>query len=179
MVVTPFNVWHKPFNPIARENARSGLTVAFGGERKMNLRERLLAKIKAQVDVDSDTPPVVTLDEFFTGNTDEECIAPNQVGDGRPPLAEFYARFKEIQKRADVQGVFVGIHGDWTEALKYPQLWPAAENVHIYTTATAEEVEEWIDGLASDGAGEGWPYGMHPSAPQPAPEYRVITLYWD
>jgi hypothetical protein len=145
----------------------------------MSSREQLLAKIRSQADQDSDTPPVVTLDEYFMGNADEECIAPNQVGDGRPPLADLYARFKEIQNRSDVQGVFVGIHGDWIEALKHPQVWPAAENVHIYTTASADEVEEWISGLASDGAGGGWPYGMHPAAPQPSPGYRVVTVYWD
>jgi len=145
----------------------------------MSSRERLLAKIQMQADQDPETPPVVALDEYFTGNTDEECIAPNQVGYGRPPLAEFYARFKQIQGRADVQGVFVGIHGDWTEALKSPDCWPAAENIHIYTTASAEEVEEWIAGLESDGAGEGWPYGMHPAAPKTNAGYRVITVYWD
>jgi hypothetical protein len=150
-----------------------------GEEHIMNTREQLLAKIQAQVDQDPDTPPVVTLDEYFVGNTDEECIAPNQVGYGRPPLADFYAKFKEIQKRPNVQAVLVGIHGDWIEALKYPESWPAAENIHIYTTSSAEEVEGWISGLESDGAGEGWPYGMHPAAPKPNPGYQVITVYWD
>lgn len=64
----------------------------------MNARERLLAKIQTQAEQDSDTPPVVTLDDYFSDNTDEECIAPNQVGYGRPPLADFYARFKAIQQ---------------------------------------------------------------------------------
>ena len=145
----------------------------------MSTRQQLLAKIQSQADQDSETPPVVMLDEYFAGNTDEECIAPNQVGDGRPPLSDFYATFREIQEKPNVQAVLVGIHGDWSEALKYPESWPAAENIHIYTTASAEEVEEWIAGLASDGAGEGWPYGMHPAAPKPKPGYRVITVYWD
>ena len=35
-------------------------------------------------------PPVVTLDDYFTGNSEEECIAPNQVGFGRSPLADLY-----------------------------------------------------------------------------------------
>jgi hypothetical protein len=62
---------------------------------------------------------VVTLDEYFTGNTDEECVAPNQVGYARPALAELYARFKAIQQKSNVQAVLMGIHGDWTESLKY------------------------------------------------------------
>lgn len=145
----------------------------------MNTREQLLAKIRAQAEQDPDTPPVVMLDEYFNGNTNEGCIAPNQVGYGRPALAEFYARFKEIQQRPSVQAVLVGIHGDWTEALTHPEIWPAAENIHIYTAASADEVEKWIAGLESDGVGEGWPYGMHPAAPRPNPGYQVITVYWD
>lgn len=145
----------------------------------MSAREELLAKIQMQSEQDPGTPPVVMLDEYFDGNTDEECIAPNQVGYGRPPLVEFYARFRQIQARPNVQSVLVGIHGDWDEAFEYPDVWPAAENIHIYTTASAAEVEEWISGLGSDGAGEGWPYGMHPSAPQLNAGYQVITVYWD
>jgi hypothetical protein len=145
----------------------------------MNKREELLANIQRQVEQDSGPPPVVTLDEYFEGNTDEECIAPNQWGYGRPPLSDLYAVFKKIQDKANVQAVLVGIHGDWVEALKYPESWPSAENIHIYTTASAEEVESWISGLESDGAGEGWPYGMHPAAPKPSSGYEVITVFWD
>jgi predicted SnoaL-like aldol condensation-catalyzing enzyme len=145
----------------------------------MNAREALLATIQAQAALDPETPPVVTLDEYFADNRDEECIAPNQVGDGRPILADFYSHFQRIQAQSNVQIVLVGIHGDWVEALKYPDMWPAAENIHIYTSASADEVEEWISGLAADGAGEGWPYGKHPAAPEPTPGFKVITVYWD
>jgi hypothetical protein len=145
----------------------------------MDMRDALFAKIQTQYDADPAPPPVVTLDDYFTGNTDEESIAPNQVGDGRPPLAELYARFKTIQHKPTVQAVLVGIHGDWRTSRKHPQLWPPAENVHIYTTASVKEVEAWISGLAADGAIEGWPYGMHPSAPQPNPGYQVFSVCWD
>jgi hypothetical protein len=72
------------------------------------MRDALLAKIQAQYDADPAPPPVVTLDDYFTGT------------DGRPPLAELYARFKSIQHKPTVQPVLVGIHGDWTEARKHP-----------------------------------------------------------
>jgi len=143
------------------------------------MRDQLLAKIQAQYEEDSDVPPVVGLDEYFAGNTEEECIAPNQVGYGRPPLAEIYSRFRQIQQRPDVQEVLVGIHGDWVEAIDDPDMWPAAENVHIYTTASSDEVEEWIAGLEADGAIEGWPYGKHPSAPPLKPGFKVFTVCWD
>jgi hypothetical protein len=56
----------------------------------MNGRDALLAKIRAQYDADPAPPPVVALDDYFIGNTDESSIAPNQ--------AERYARFKSIQR---------------------------------------------------------------------------------
>jgi hypothetical protein len=145
----------------------------------MSTRDKLLAKIQAQHEENPAVPPVVTLDEYFTGNAQEDCIAPNQVGYGRPCLADLCSRFREIQQKANVQAVVVGIHDDWTEALEHPDVWPAAENVHIYTTASRREVEAWISGLEADGAIEGWPYGMHPSAPQPKPGYQVFSVCWD
>lgn len=143
------------------------------------MRDRLLTRIQAQYDEDSRSPPVVSLDEFFAGNRDEECIAPNQVGYGRPALADLYARLTEIQRKPNVQAVLVGIHSDWIDATRDSKLWPAAENVHIYTTASLEEVESWISGLAADGAVEGWPYGMHPSAPKLDPGFKVFSVCWD
>ncbi len=124
-------------------------------------------------------PPVVALEEYFAGNTDESSIAPNQFGYGRPSLAEMWARFREIQQKPNVQAVLVGIHDDWVEAKTEPDVWPAAENVHIYTSASSEEVERWIEGLEADGAVEGWPYGMHPAAPKLDPGFEVFSVCWD
>ncbi len=143
------------------------------------MRDQLLAKIQAQHKQDAKKPAVVGLDEYFEGNTDEESIAPNQVGYGRPSLSDLYVRFRQIKQRPDVQDVLVGIHGDWIEAIDDPDLWPAAENIHIYTSASSEEVRKWIAGLEADGPIEGWPYGKHPSAPTPKPGFKVFTVCWD
>jgi hypothetical protein len=143
------------------------------------MRERLLAEIELQVASDPDAPPVVGLDEYFAGNTDEECIAPNQLGYGRPTIAEIYDHFKQIQQRDDVQCVLVSLHPDWEEANKDTKAWPAAENVHIYTTATVDEVEGWIVGMEADGAIEGWGYRVHKAAPPIKPGYKVFTVCWD
>jgi hypothetical protein len=105
------------------------------------MRDTLLGKIQTQYDEDPAPPPVVALDEYFTGNTDEECIAPNQVGYGRPALAEFYSRFKAIQQKPTVQAVLVGIHGDWTEVCS------GRKHVFIVTmsllTATPRRSHAW------------------------------------
>jgi hypothetical protein len=145
----------------------------------LNLRTKLLQKIQAQWDADASAPAVVALEEYFLGNTDEECIAPNQVGCGRPALAEVFARLRQITQKANVQAVLVGIHDEWQDVRDDPTAWPPAENVHIYTSAPLDEVEQWIEGLAADGVGEGWPYRMPPAAPPVGPGMNVLTVYWD
>ncbi len=129
-------------------------------------------------DVHSDSPPVVELDEYFLGNTDEESIAPNALSDGRPTIAEIHRVFTEIRARPDVSAVLVGLHFDWSDAEKFGG-WPAAENVHIFSSATVADAETWIKSLMADGILEGWPYGEHKSAPKPTVGHKVLTVCWD
>ena len=133
-------------------------------------------------DDDGDTPPVVDLDLYFAGNADEESIAPNQWGDGRPPIAQLYAMFREIAARPEVEKVLVGLHQDWCdydEADVAAKRFPPAENVHILTSASQVEVERWIAGMEADGVIPGWPYGQPGNAPEPSTGYSVLSVCWD
>jgi hypothetical protein len=141
-------------------------------------RESLLRKLKDLHDVNSEAPPVVELDEYFLGNTDEESIAPNAWGDGRPTIAEIYRVLSEIRARPDVSAVLVGLHFDWADAERFGG-WPAAENVHIYSSSSVAEAETWVSTLKTDGIFEGWPYGEHPSSPKPRAGHTVLTVCWD
>jgi hypothetical protein len=141
-------------------------------------REALLRKLKDLHEVNSKAPPVVELDEYFIGNTDEESIAPNAWGDGRPTISEMYRVLSAIQARPDVSAVLVGLHFDWAEAARF-RSWPAAENVHIFSSSSVAEAEAWVDTLMTDGILEGWPYGEHPSAPKPRIGHKVLTVCWD
>jgi len=143
------------------------------------MRAELIEKIRSLVAASAASPPVVELDEFFDGNTQEDSIAPNQVGDGRPGLAELHSALKTIRARQDVQAVLVGIHDDWVEAIEHDDVWPAGDNIYIYTSARRSEVEGWIAGLASDGVVKGWPRGKHPAAPEPQPGHTVYAICWD
>lgn len=146
--------------------------------KDMDLRKALYAKVEALHEIDSEHFPVVSVDDYFVGNDDEESIAPNQWGDGRPSIRDIYDRLKKIEARPDVQGVFVGIHQDWPDAERFEQ-WVPAENIHIYSSAPQDVAEQWIEGLMSDGIGPGWPYGKHAAAPEPLDGYHVYTIYWD
>ena len=117
--------------------------------------------------------PVVTLDEYFDGNAREDSIAPNQWGYGRPTLREIHAHFQAIARRPDVQGVYVGLHQDWGMALECDD-WPAAENIHVISSATQADAERWLEGLEADGLITGWPYGKHAAGPEAG---RVPGLY--
>ena len=145
----------------------------------MDHRKALIEKLEELDRIDSEHLPIVTIDEYFIGNNEEECIAPNQWGYGRPSVHDIYNHLKSIEKRPDVQGVYVGLHQDWGEALEDASLWPAAENIHIFSSASQEVADKWIDGLESDGIGTGWPYGKHAASPDPKPGYDVYTIYWD
>ncbi|MBE9610411.1 hypothetical protein [Chitinilyticum piscinae] len=142
-------------------------------------RKQLLNKLLALDEIDSEHLPVVTLDEYFTGNEQEESIAPNQWAFGRPSIRELYAHFSQIQARDDVQCVLVGLHQDWGMALENDTDWPAAENIHIISTAPSHIAEQWAEGLESDGIGVGWPYGKHSAAPDPQNGAQVYTVFWD
>ena len=127
---------------------------------------------------DCNPPPVVDYVTFFDGNTDEESLAPNQWGYGRPTMAELYARFAQIAQRPNVERVLVGLHGDWDDPA-FADGFPPAENVHIFTTASADEAEKWIEGMQADGVIEGWPYGKPCNAPEPSAGYAVLSVCWD
>lgn len=142
------------------------------------MRADLLSWLKSLDWKDDETPPVVELSLYFEANTDEECIAPDQWGYGRPPIAALYARFKQIASLPNVERVLVGLHFDWTEPLSAEQF-PPAENVHIFTSASESEVASWLTGLESDGAVEGWPYDQPKNAPEPSNGMKVYSVCWD
>lgn len=144
--------------------------------------EKLYQYLTSLPEDDGDTPPVVEFDLYFAGNADEESIAPNQWGYGRPPIAQLYAMFREIAARPEVEKVLVGLHQDWCdydEEDVAAKRFPPAENVHIFTSASSSDVERWIEGMEADGVIAGWPYGQQGNAPQPASGHTVFSVCWD
>jgi len=127
---------------------------------------------------EGDTPPAVDFRLFFEGNAEEESIAPNEWGFGRPPIAELYERFKRIAARPDVERVLVSLHFDWAMP-ESSEGFPPGDTVLIFSSAKTEEVEQWVDGLAHDGVLAGWPQGKPKNAPDPSPGMRIHCVVWD
>jgi hypothetical protein len=127
---------------------------------------------------EGEPPPTVDFRLYFEGNNEEECIAPNGWGFGRPSIAQIFIALQAISARSDVQTVLVGLHSDWNDKL-FVDGFPPAENVHIYTSAAKSEVELWIARLGVDGVDMGWPYGRPKTAPEPGDGFRVYSVFWD
>ena len=119
-------------------------------------------------------PPVVTVDEFFDGNTDNDSIAVNLTD--HPGVSFFHDKLKVIGARPDVKAVLVNIY-DLDPVIWGG--WPFAENIHFLTCADEDTIQTWASDLLSDGAAEGWPYGEADAAEKPAGDYRWWFLSWD
>ena len=117
--------------------------------------------------------PVVSLEGFFEGNEDEGSIGCNLVQ--HPGIDSFYRVLKQIRGRDDVQDVLIEIYEFEDEYAD----WPFSESVYIVTSATKEDVTEWMQPLQPDEIGEGWTGGRPSAAPEVKEGYKVYRAWWD
>ncbi|MDT0267791.1 hypothetical protein RM844_16015 [Streptomyces sp. DSM 44915] len=117
--------------------------------------------------------PLLTLDEFFDDNGDEESLAPNQWGYGRPPLAVLAARLAEIAGRPEVAWVRVQPH---PETLDLARL--AGEAVAICAPVDEARCAAWVEGLESSGVLAGLVDDYREVPPVPAGA-TVWSVLWD
>ncbi|RKT82810.1 hypothetical protein SAMN05421805_104284 [Saccharopolyspora antimicrobica] len=134
------------------------------------------ADVLARAEADDETLPLLTIDEFFAGNTDEESLAPNQWGYGRPALSEIERRLRELAEEPGVSWVRVQLHGD-THALDGI----VAEAIAICTDKEAGEVAELLDteSLQADGVIDGYATEDTGDEPEIPAGNRVISVVWD
>ena len=127
--------------------------------------------------------PMLTLTEFFSGNVEEESIAPNQWGEGRPPLAKIWARMREVEERPDVAWVRVVLHSD-TDIGEYDGesvCEIAGDTIAICTTARPKDLESIIDceSLCADGVIDNFNSKQILDIPNIPEGYKVLQLVWD
>jgi len=103
-------------------------------------RQILLARISRNGDInDAKVPrPLVTLEEFFEGNSDYGSIGYNFYPD-QPAPADFYHLFKAIRDKPEVADVRVQVMD-----LEDPEGWPATNTVWIITSASVNDVKKWL-----------------------------------
>lgn len=116
--------------------------------------------------------PLVTVDEFFSGNDVVGSIGCNLASQPRPD--EFYVLFREISQRRDVKDVRVKITAfDMAE-------WPFSDTVYIMTSAPLEEVQRWFpDRLRPDEFWEGFLADEKYEPYQIPAGVRPVAAWWD
>lgn len=145
-----------------------------------------LSEFKKLMEENDDRLPLLTLDEFFEGNTEEDSIAPNDCDFGRPSINEIWELLRELEKRPDVAWIRIELHND-TEIAEYDGeevLIFAGESPIICTSLSAPELEtlarcEWLH----SGGAEEWDvpsidslFSCRPSVPD---GFRCFAIVWD
>ena len=95
--------------------------------------------------------PLLTLDEFFCGNSEIGSIGCNLPGEPTP--GDFHTLLARILEKDEVSDIRMQI-----TCLDDPGvMWPFSDTVWIMTSATEAEVASWFpDELAPDDCWEGW-----------------------
>ena len=129
--------------------------------------------------------PLLTLDEFFNGNTAEDSIAPNQWGFGRPTLSEIWDMLQKIALMPNIAWVRVSLHYD-TEIVENDGnevLNLAGDTIVLCTTILPAELEklvncEWLccDGVITIKASELNTYSCVPPIPE---NFDCLEIVWD
>lgn len=127
--------------------------------------------------------PLLILNEFFEGNSEEDSIAPNQWDEGRPSLNEMWEKLREIEQLPNVAWVRVALHDDTeiieengTEALKL-----AGESIIVCTDMTSDELGNSVncEWLCSDGIVESEPELYYSCVPEIPEKYYCLEIVWD
>lgn len=129
--------------------------------------------------------PLLTLDEFFNGNTEEDSIAPNQWEFGRPMLSEIWNMLQKLESMPDIAWVRVALHDD-TEIRENngaEELALAGDAIVICTTILPAELEKLVncEWLCSDGViilkvSELNIYSCVPPIPE---NFHCLEIVWD
>src|SRR4051794_17143456 len=89
--------------------------------------------------------PIVSLEEFFTGNDDEGSLGCNLID--HPGMRFFYDTLRTIREKPMVQEVLIEI-AEVEESDE--SMWPFSECVYILTSASQADVEAWMEPLQPD-----------------------------
>ena len=97
-----------------------------------DLRRELIRKVQAQGLQSAEGPlPVVSLEDFFLGNSDYGSIGCN-LSNNPGPLA-FFESLKAVRDDDSVQEILVEVN----EIVENAQTWPFADRVYLLSSAPA------------------------------------------
>jgi hypothetical protein len=124
-------------------------------------------------------PAVLSLEEFFDGNTDYGSIGCNLIMSPGP--SGFFTVLQAIRARPEVQDVLVKVR-DAPVTEENAFAWPFSDTIFLLTSAPREEVARWLKPLRPDEVGyveASASTALPPAAPALAPEIRALYAWWD
>lgn len=144
-----------------------------------------LNRFKKILEENEERFPLLTLDEFFKGNTEEDSIAPNQWGEGRPSLTEIWDMLRKIELISNIAWVRVALHDDTQieDNDEKEVLTLAGDSIVLCTNIQPSELEKMVNckWLCSDGVieiarSELDIYSCIPSIPE---DFNCFEIVWD
>lgn len=136
----------------------------------MERRRRLIEKAMALGE--ESILPIVPMEDFFDGNTDDRSMGRGMQTSRDIPIREYHEVFRSIRDRPDVQEVLVVINDLPDDRFAEDrETWPQTHVVNILTSAPVAEVEKWIEQLEPRWVGEGWCY---PDSKRPLSESDLL-----
>ena len=133
------------------------------------LRNNLVEKLRGVEPL-----PLLSLEEFFTGNDDQGSIGCNLAH--HPGVDVFYETLRRIRAKPNVQDVLIEI----TDLQEHDlAVWPFSDTVYILADATQEEVDSWLQKLQPDEAPEGDVDNLVLTTVQLQPGMKVFVCWWD
>ena len=119
-------------------------------------RRRLVIKATQMLE-EENTLPVVSIEDFFEGNTDEQSIGVNLLPDQHIGLAGFRNVLENISNKPDVKSVYL-------ELAEIPdvddpaddEIWPTACAAFVIAQASLEDVRQWVAPLHPRDVCLGW-----------------------
>ncbi|MDO4712281.1 MAG: hypothetical protein Q4A75_09920 [Peptostreptococcaceae bacterium] len=144
-----------------------------------------LSTFKKILEENEERLPLLTLDEFFDGNTEEYSIAPNQWTFGRPTISKIGDRLQNIESMPNIAWVRVALHDDTgiEENDGVEELVLAGESIVICTNILPSELEklvncEWLcsDGVIPIKTSELKIYSCIPPIPE---NFDCLGIVWD
>lgn len=144
-----------------------------------------LDSLKKIMGENEDRLPLLTLDEFFGGNTAEDAIAPNDWGYGRPPVAEIWDLFREMEQRPEIAWIRVALHDDTMDSFNDTEEFTLyGDFIVVCTSMQGAALEELADcGRLCSGGAEEWEVSDLDSTYcciPPVPDgFRCFAIVWD
>lgn len=131
-----------------------------------------LVNINGDVNDPNTLRPLLSLEEFFTGNDVYGSICCSVTPEQSPQ--SILNHLRKIRDRNDVNNVLIEI-----TMFDDPE-WPFSDKVLIITSATPAEVQNWFDEeIAPDECWEGWSEGTDYGHVIVPPGMKPVSCWWD